>query len=41
MAESFEPFEAITMAGLIYLVTAFVLSYFGRLVERRYGTVGA
>lgn len=39
MAESFEPFEAITMAGLIYLVTAFVLSYLGRLVERRYGTV--
>lgn len=36
---SFKPFEAVTMAGLIYLVTAFVLSYAGRLVERRYGTV--
>jgi polar amino acid transport system permease protein len=39
-AASFKPFEAVTMAGLIYLVTAFVLSYAGRLVERRYGTVG-
>ncbi|MQA08096.1 MAG: ectoine/hydroxyectoine ABC transporter permease subunit EhuD [Pseudonocardiaceae bacterium] len=39
IAESFKPFEAITMAGLLYLIAAFVLSYFGRLVERRYGTV--
>ncbi|TCP54830.1 polar amino acid transport system permease protein [Tamaricihabitans halophyticus] len=38
-ADSFRPFEAITMAGVLYLVTAFVLSYLGRIVERRYGTV--
>jgi polar amino acid transport system permease protein len=38
-AQTFRTFEAITMAGLAYLVTAFVLSFFGRLVERRYGKV--
>lgn len=38
-AQTFRTFEAITMAGLAYLVTAFVLSYFGRLVERRHGKV--
>lgn len=40
-AQTFRSFEAITMAGLLYLITAFVLSYLGRLVERRYGTVRA
>lgn len=38
-AVTFRTVEAITMAGLAYLVAALVLGYFGRLVERRYGTV--
>jgi len=40
-AVTFRSTEAITMAGLAYLVAALILGYFGRLVERRYGTVRA
>ncbi|ONI85293.1 ectoine/hydroxyectoine ABC transporter permease subunit EhuD [Actinosynnema sp. ALI-1.44] len=36
IAETFRPFEPITMAGLLYLAVALVLSYIGRIVERRY-----
>lgn len=36
IAETFRPFEPITMAGLLYLAVALVLSYVGRIVERRY-----
>ncbi|CAM3978019.1 ectoine/hydroxyectoine ABC transporter permease subunit EhuD [Kibdelosporangium persicum] len=36
IAETFRPFEPITMAGLLYLAVALVLSYLGRIVERRY-----
>jgi polar amino acid transport system permease protein len=39
ISDSFRPFEPITMAGLLYLITAFVLSYLGRIVERQHGTV--
>jgi polar amino acid transport system permease protein len=36
ISETFRPFEPITMAGLLYLAVALVLSYVGRIVERRY-----
>lgn len=36
IAETFRPFEPITMAGLLYLAVALVLSFLGRIVERRY-----
>nr|CEL21641.1 probable amino acid ABC transporter integral membrane protein [Kibdelosporangium sp. MJ126-NF4] len=36
IADTFRPFEPITMAGLLYLAVALVLSYLGRIVERRY-----
>lgn len=39
VAEDFRPFEVITMAGLLYLVVALVMSYIARLAERRFGTV--
>lgn len=39
ISDSFRPFEPITMAGLLYLIIALVLSYLGRLVERRHGMV--
>ncbi|GAA2778491.1 ectoine/hydroxyectoine ABC transporter permease subunit EhuD [Saccharopolyspora taberi] len=38
-AESFRPFEAITLAGLLYLAVTLVMSYAGRLAERRFGEV--
>jgi polar amino acid transport system permease protein len=39
VAHSFRPFEAITLAGLLYLVITLIMSYGGRLAERRFGTV--
>jgi polar amino acid transport system permease protein len=39
VAHSFRPFEAITLAGLLYLVITLVMSEVGRVVERRFGTI--
>ncbi|MCE7008034.1 ectoine/hydroxyectoine ABC transporter permease subunit EhuD [Kibdelosporangium philippinense] len=41
IADTFRPFEPITMAGLLYLAVALVLSYVGRIVERRFNGVAA
>lgn len=38
-SETFRPFEAITMAGLLYLVVALLMALLGRLAERRFGEV--
>jgi polar amino acid transport system permease protein len=40
-AVEFRYTEVITVAGLAYILAALVMSYLGRLVERRYGTVRA
>ncbi len=40
-AGSFRYTEAMTIAGLMYLVTALVMAHFARALERRFGTVGA
>lgn len=40
-ADTFRPFEAITLAGLLYLAVTLVMSYLGRLAERRFGEVRA
>lgn len=41
VAQSFRPFEAITLAGLLYLVITLVMSEIGRVAERRLGPVRA
>lgn len=38
-SETFRYTEAITLAGLLYLACALVMSYVARILERRFGTV--
>lgn len=41
VAHSFRPFEAITLAGLLYLVITLIMSEVGRFAEQRFGPVRA